>query len=170
MAKLTILKFPDPRLKKVARQVTDFSGVMADDLIKIGEDMLETMYASSGVGLAATQVDVDWRIIVIDCSTEKNMPQVLINPVISEFEGTIYWEEGCLSFPGIYAQVRRHERVAVSYQDVYGQVQSIASDGLLGVCLQHEIDHLNGITFYDHLSTLKQKLLRNKIKLMKEKQ
>lgn len=159
MAKLKILKFPDPKLKLVAKAVTNFD----KQLEKIVADMLETMYDAVGVGLAATQVDIDQRILVLDCSEDRSKPQAIINPIIVSHSGTIYWEEGCLSFPGIYAKVRRHERVVIKYQDVRGEEQTIEADGLLGVCLQHEIDHLNGITFYDHLSPLKQKILRKKI-------
>lgn len=164
MTKLTILKFPDPRLKQVAVPVTEFDKSLA----QISADMLETMYEAKGVGLAATQVDIQYRIITVDCSEGRDMPLTLVNPVIKESEGTIFWEEGCLSFPGVYAKVRRYERVVVSYQDISGAEQQIDTDGLLAICLQHEIDHLDGITFYDHLSPLKQKLLKGKIKLLKE--
>lgn len=157
MSQLAILQYPDPRLKKVARPVE-----AVDDRVRaIVADMFETMYAAKGVGLAATQVDIHERIIVIDTSEERNCPVVLINPELvacSEHERD--WEEGCLSLPGIYDKVARPERVRVRALDAQGQPFEIEADELLAVCVQHEMDHLEGKVFVDHLSALK----RNRIK------
>jgi len=159
MALLPILRFPDPKLKLVAEPVNGFD----DKLLKICADMLETMYESDGVGLAATQVNIQQRIIVLDISEDKSKAQCLINPKIASAEGEIIWEEGCLSFPGVYANVKRHAKVTVEFYNVKGEQEAIQAEGLTAVCLQHEIDHLDGITFYDHLSSLKQQMLRKKL-------
>jgi len=159
MAVLPVVRFPDPRLKLVAKSVESFG----EALTKICADMLETMYAAEGVGLAATQVNVQQRIIVLDISEDRSQVLCLINPIIIKAEDEIVWEEGCLSFPGVYAKVKRSAKVKVEFYDIQGERQEMEADGLTAVCLQHEIDHLNGITFYDHLSPLKQQMLRKKL-------
>jgi len=159
MALLPVLRFPDPRLKLIAEPVE----VFGDELTKICADMLETMYEADGVGLAATQVNIQQRIIVLDISQDKSQILCLINPKIIQSTGDLIWEEGCLSFPGVYANVKRKAKITVEYYSVKGEPQTIAAEDLTAVCLQHEIDHLDGITFYDHLSPLKQQMLRKKL-------
>jgi len=159
MALLPILRFPDPRLKKVAAEVATID----DALRKLVADMAETMYEAPGIGLAATQVDVHKRLVVIDVSEDKSELQVFINPRLEQCEGLQEGEEGCLSVPGIYEKVERAERVTVHYLDLDGQARTLHADGLLAVCLQHELDHLNGKVFVDHLSQLKQTRIRNKL-------
>ena len=163
MTLLNILQFPDPGLKKIAAPVADIN----KEIKKIIDDMFETMYQANGVGLAAIQVDIQKQIIVIDCSQDRKAGIALINPVIIQQSGTITWEEGCLSFPGVQAKVKRFVKVTVEYLDLNNTKQIITADGLLGVCLQHEIDHLKGITFYDRLSTLKKTILREKLKKLR---
>ncbi len=162
MALLPILRFPDVRLKKVAAPVVSID----DSIRKLAADMAETMYEAPGIGLAATQVDVHKRLIVIDISEDKNDLRVFINPRLENCQGSQTGEEGCLSVPGIYDKVERAEQVTVHYLDLDGQAQSLTTDGLLAVCIQHEIDHLNGKVFVDHLSQLKQ--ARIKAKLVKQ--
>lgn len=159
MALLPILRFPDPRLKKVAAPISQID----DKLRKLAADMAETMYEAPGIGLAATQVDVHRRLIVIDVSEEKNQLRVFINPELTRCEGSALGEEGCLSVPGIYDKVERAEQVTVNYLDLDGKPQTLAAEGLLAVCIQHEIDHLNGMVFVDHLSQLKQTRIKNKL-------
>ncbi len=160
MALLNILQFPDPRLKKVAEPVDVFD----QEIVQLANNMLETLYEAQGVGLAATQVNVHKRVIVIDVSETRNQPLCLINPQIVTREGTMDWDEGCLSFPGIYAKVVRALKLEVKFHDIQGLVQHLQADGgLLSACIQHEMDHLNGITFYDHLSPLKQTMLKKKL-------
>lgn len=130
---------------------------------KLVADMAETMYEAPGIGLAATQVDVHQRIVVIDVSEDKSELQVFINPTLGKCEGSQTGEEGCLSVPGIYDKVERAERVSVSYLDLDGKQQVLEAEGLLAVCIQHEIDHLNGTVFVDHLSQLKQLRIKNKM-------
>lgn len=159
MALLSILRYPDPRLHKVAQPVTEFDPALKD----LVRDMAETMYAAPGVGLAATQVDVHKQVIVIDISEAHDELQVLINPRILSEAGTQVCEEGCLSVPGVYEDVRRAERVLVEAHDAEGVVRTIDADGLLAVCIQHEMDHLKGRVFVEHLSRLKQSRIRSKI-------
>jgi len=159
MALLPILRFPDPRLKKVAAIVTKID----DSTRKLVADMAETMYEAPGIGLAATQVDVHKRIVVIDVSEDKSQLQVFINPTLGRCEGLQVGEEGCLSVPGIYDKVERAERVSVTYLDLDGKQQTLEAEGLLAVCVQHEIDHLNGTVFVEHLSLLKQTRIKNKM-------
>ncbi|MDE2439765.1 MAG: peptide deformylase [Betaproteobacteria bacterium] len=159
MALLPILRFPDPRLKKVAQAVAQID----DNIRKLAADMAETMYEAPGIGLAATQVDVHRRVVVIDVSEEKNQLLVFINPTLFRCEGEQIGEEGCLSVPGIYDKVERAERVTVHYMDLEGKQQTMEAEGLLAVCIQHEIDHLNGIVFVDHLSQLKQGRIKSKL-------
>jgi peptide deformylase len=159
MTTLNILHFPDPRLRTVAKPVEQ-----VDDTIRqLADDMLETMYAAPGIGLAATQVNVDKRIVVIDISEEKNKPLCLINPEIVELDGVEEMEEGCLSVPGVYEPVQRAYRVRVRALDREGQPIELDADGLLAVCIQHEIDHLDGKLFVDYLSQLKRTRIRRKL-------
>lgn len=159
MALLPILRFPDPRLKKVAAPVTKID----DGIRRLAADMAETMYEAPGIGLAATQVDVHKRVVVIDVSEEKNALCVFVNPELADCQGAALGEEGCLSVPGIYDKVERAERVTVRYLDLQGKPQVLEAEGLLAVCIQHEIDHLNGKVFVDHLSQLKQTRIRSKL-------
>ncbi len=165
MALLNILQFPDPRLKKKATLVDTFD----QETFKLVNDMLETMYEAQGVGLAAIQVNVAKRIIVIDVSQTHNQPICLINPEIIGSREAIEWDEGCLSFPGVYAKVKRSKEIDVTFYDAMGKMHQISADGLLAICIQHELDHLNGITFYDHLSSLKQAMLRKKLDKLRRK-
>lgn len=155
MSTLTILEFPDPRLRTVAAPVTVFD----DELKQFVADMYETMYAANGVGLAATQVNVHKRVLVADMSDDRNEPMVLINPEILEKDGQQVYQEGCLSFPGIYADVTRALRVKVRAQDVEGKEIVVEAEGPLAVCIQHEMDHLAGKVFVDYLSPLKRSML-----------
>ena len=159
MAKLTILEFPDPRLRTKAAPVA----VVDDALRGLIDDMLETMYAAPGIGLAATQVDVHQRLLVVDVSSESNEPYALINPVILEKDGVIATEEGCLSVPGYYEEVERAEHIRVRYQDRNGDEIEAEMEGLLGVCVQHEIDHLDGKLFVDYLSEAKRSRIRKRL-------
>ncbi|HSG88441.1 MAG TPA: peptide deformylase [Pseudomonadales bacterium] len=159
MARLEILEFPDPRLRTRARAV-----VTVDPAItRLTEDMLETMYDASGIGLAATQVDVHQRIIVIDVSDERNAPLVLINPELELAGETIASPEGCLSVPDYYEDVTRRERVHVRALDAHGTPFEMDAEGLLAICIQHECDHLEGKLFVDYLSTLKRQRIRKKL-------
>ncbi len=159
MPLLPILHFPDPRLKKMADRVENFD----EQLRQLTRDMAETMYAAPGIGLAATQVDVHRQVVVIDVSETRDQLLVLINPELVESDGWQEGEEGCLSVPGIYDKVERAERVLVRYLDLDGQPQTIRGEGLLAVCLQHEIDHLHGRVFVEHLSKLKQMRIKSKL-------
>jgi peptide deformylase len=153
MALLPILHYPDPRLHKVAAPVSRVD----DKIRKLINDMAETMYAAPGIGLAATQVDVHLRVIVIDISETRDQLQALINPEIINAEGEEECEEGCLSVPGIYEKVTRAAKITVSALDGDGRSRTIEADGLLAVCIQHEMDHLVGRVFVEKLSQLKQK-------------
>jgi peptide deformylase len=159
MANLEILEIPDPRLRTVAKPVESFDA----DLAQLVDDMLETMYGARGIGLAATQVDVHSRLLVLDVSPEQDTPRVYINPEILESEGIETCEEGCLSVPGIFADVSRAERVRVRARDRDGTEFEEWLDGLHAVCLQHEIDHLNGKLFVDYLSPLKRRMVLKKL-------
>ncbi len=160
MAIMKILQYPDERLHLVASKVDVF-----DEALKtLVSDMLETMYAAPGVGLAATQVDVQKQIIVTDLSENRDKPVVLINPEIIATSGTSYIEEGCLSVPGIFESVERAENITVSARDQNGEPFEIRADGLLSVCIQHEIDHLKGKVFVEYLSRLKQTRILAKMK------
>ena len=159
MPLLPILRYPDPRLKTVAAAVSRI-----DDTIRaLARDMAETMYEAPGIGLAATQVNVHQRVVVIDASETRDRLLVLINPELVEATGVQVCEEGCLSVPGIYDKVERADKVVVRYLDLDGQEQTIAANGLLAVCLQHEIEHLDGHVFVEHLSQLKQLRIRSKL-------
>ena len=159
MALLPILRFPDARLKKVAAPIVTID----ESIRKLAADMAETMYEAPGIGLAATQVDVHKQLVVIDISEEKNDLLVLVNPKIARSEGGQTGEEGCLSVPGIYEKVERAEYVNVEYLDLEGKKRTLKADGLLAVCIQHELDHLNGKVFVDHLSQLKQTRIKGKL-------
>jgi len=160
MSRLNILEYPDPRLHKVAAPVAAVNA----EIGQLVRDMAETMYAAPGVGLAATQVDVHKRVIVIDVSEDKNDLLALINPEILFAEGDEENEEGCLSVPGYFDRVRRASRIQVRALDVEGKWFERDADGLLAVCIQHEMDHLVGKVFVEYLSPLKQQRLRNKSK------
>lgn len=159
MAKLTILEFPDPRLRKTAQPVT----VVDDALRGLTDDMLETMYAAPGIGLAATQVDVHQRFLVADVSADNTEPRVFINPVILEKDGMQVSEEGCLSVPGYFEEVQRAEHIRVRYQDRDGNETEEELEGLLAVVVQHEIDHLDGKLFVDYLSDAKRSRIRKRL-------
>jgi peptide deformylase len=159
MTKLNILTLPDKRLKTVAQPVSVF-----DQALKtLIADMFETMYEAPGIGLAATQVDVHKKIVVIDVSEENNQPLCLINPNIIEKQGEQTHEEGCLSVPGIYAKVKRSSSITVEAQNENGEKIQIEAEELLAICIQHELDHLQGIVFLDHLSPLKRKMAMKKL-------
>ncbi len=160
MALLPILEYPDPRLKKIATPVTAFDSAIK----RLVDDMAETMYAAPGIGLAATQVDVHKRVIVIDVSQDKSDLKVIINPEIVAASGQAVGEEGCLSVPEIYDRVPRAERVTLQAQDASGTPYTLEADGLLAVCIQHEMDHLQGKVFVEYLSSLKQMRVKSKLK------
>jgi len=160
MTQLTILTIPDPRLRRVARPVETVN----DEVRKLADDMLETMYAARGIGLAATQVNRDLRLLVMDLSEDHDQPHVLINPEILDREGSQICEEGCLSVPGEYAEVERAEKIRVATLDREGNRQEFEADGLLAVCIQHEIDHLDGKVFVDYLSPLKRRMIEKRLK------
>lgn len=175
MALLEILAFPDPRLAQKSTPVE----VVDDGIRRLIDDMFETMYQSDGVGLAAPQVGVNKRIIVLDCGTRPEgespetplgprEPRAIVNPEIVSRSGAILWEEGCLSVPGYVDEVERAEKVTVRGLDRDGQPLTIEADGLLAVCLQHEIDHLDGVLFVDRLSRLKQTMVKKKLKKLAE--
>jgi peptide deformylase len=159
MSKLTILEYPDPRLRTKAQPVAVFDAAL-QTLI---DDMFETMYAAPGIGLAATQVNVHKQLLVLDVSEEKTAPLVLLNPKILARDGSQVYQEGCLSVPNIYADVERADRVTVEASDRHGQPLHFDADGLLAVCIQHEMDHLIGKLFVDYLSPLKRELVRRKL-------
>jgi peptide deformylase len=160
MSILPILQYPDERLHKVAKKVENITGVVQ----KLIKDMAETMYAAPGIGLAATQVDEHLQIIVIDVSETHNELLVFINPEIILSQGESKCEEGCLSVPGIYDKVERAERIEVRAQNAKGEVFTMKAEGILSVCIQHEMDHLQGKVFVEHLSHLKQMRIRAKLK------
>ena len=159
MPLLPILHFPDPKLRTRAKPVEH-----VDDAIRtLIDNMFETMYEAPGIGLAATQVDMHVRVIVIDVSEEKNQPQAFINPELVEKQGLEEMDEGCLSVPGIYEKVQRADHVKVRALDRYGQSFEMEADGLLAVCIQHEMDHLEGKLFVDYLSSLKRDRIQKKL-------
>ena len=159
MAILDILEFPDPRLRTVAKPVENVD----EQLRQLIDDMFETMYAAPGIGLAATQVNVHKRLLVLDVSQDKDNPLVFINPDIQIIEGEQDFDEGCLSVPGFYETVTRAERIRVNALDRDGKPFDIECDGLLSVCIQHEVDHLEGKLFVDYLSSLKRTRIKNKL-------
>ena len=160
MATLKILEFPNPNLRKVAAPVTRFD----NDLKRLIDNMFETMYEANGIGLAATQVDVHKRLLVLDVSEERSNPQVFVNPTIDVVESDLSdYDEGCLSVPGFYETVSRPKKIKVSAQDKEGSQFEIEADGVLSVCIQHEIDHLDGKLFVDYLSSLKRNRIKDKL-------
>jgi peptide deformylase len=159
MTKLAILEYPDPRLRTKAVPVT----VVDDAVRQLIDDMLETMYAAKGIGLAASQVDVHRRLLVLDVSDSRDQPMAFINPEIVEAEGSAPGEEGCLSLPGIYDKLERAARIRVRALDRNGEPFELDADGMLGVCIQHEMDHLEGKLFVDYLSELKRQLIRRRL-------
>jgi len=159
MSRLHILRYPDPRLHRIAAPVAKVD----DGIRKLVVDMAETMYAAPGVGLAATQVDVHKQVIVIDTSETHDKLLTLINPEIVAASGESDCEEGCLSVPGIYEKIARAERIVVCALDAHGESYTMEADGLLAVCIQHEMDHLKGKVFVDYLSRLKQTRIRAKL-------
>ena len=167
MAVLDILEFPDPRLRTVAKPVA----VVDDGLRKLIDDMIETMYAASGIGLAASQVNVHQRLLVLDVSEEHNQPMVFVNPEITPLtDQTQPYDEGCLSVPGFYETVERPERIRVKAQDRDGTPFEMECEGLLAICLQHEMDHLNGKLFVDHISRLKRDRIKKKMEKLHRQQ
>ena len=162
MALLPILEFPDPRLRTKAAPV-DVAGIGASPFQQVLDDMFETMYEAPGIGLAASQVDVHQRFMVIDVSEEHDQPLVFINPEILARQGEQVYQEGCLSVPGIYADVTRADTITVRFLDRQGQPQELTTDGLLAVCIQHEMDHLVGKLFVDYLSPLKREMVKKKL-------
>ena len=159
MSVMTILEFPDPRLRTKAAPVTAFDAALKQFV----DDMFETMYAANGVGLAATQVNVHQRVLVADMSEERDQPLALINPEILEKDGSQVYQEGCLSFPGIFSDVTRALKVKVRAQDVEGKSFELEVEGPLAVCIQHEMDHLAGKVFVDYLSPLKRSILLKRL-------
>lgn len=160
MSILQILEFPDPRLRKIAEPVTVFD----EKLEVLIEDMLETMYQAEGIGLAATQINVHKRLLVIDVSENRDSPQVFINPKFEILEEELSeYDEGCLSVPGFYETVSRPSAVNITAQDAKGEEFELAAEGILATCIQHEIDHLDGKLFVDYLSTLKRQRIRAKL-------
>lgn len=163
MAILNILHFPDPRLRTRAAPVSQVD----DGIRRLVDDMFDTMYDAPGIGLAATQVNVHQRVIVIDVSEEKNEPRVFINPEIISRDGVEQMDEGCLSVPGVYETVERADKVKVRALNRDGQPFELEADGLLAVCIQHEMDHLEGKLFVDYLSSLKRERIRKKLEKLR---
>ena len=162
MAQLPILEFPDPRLRTKAVDV-EVRWLEQDETQQLIDDMFETMYEAPGIGLAASQVDVHRRFMVIDISEDRSRPLVFVNPRITASSGEQVYQEGCLSVPGIFADVARAETIAVSALDRHGKAFEMQVDGLLAVCIQHEMDHLEGRLFVDYLSPLKREMVRKKL-------
>lgn len=160
MSLLTIHTYPDRCLRKRARDVVAFD----DQLVTLTQDMAQTMYEAPGIGLAAPQVNVNKRVVVIDVSENKDDLRILINPQITELEGEQEYEEGCLSIPGEFGIVKRAANIHVQAQDVTGAPFEFDADGLFAICLQHEVDHLNGVLFFDHLSKLKRDRIKKRLK------
>ena len=159
MAIRDILHYPDPRLRNRAEPVARVD----DEVRQLIDDMLETMYAAPGIGLAATQVDVHKRLLVVDVSSDNSEPNALINPEIIELDGEIMTEEGCLSVPGYYEEVNRAEHIRVRFLDRKGEEAELQAEGLLAVCIQHEIDHLDGKLFVDYISEAKRQQIRKRL-------
>lgn len=159
MSLLKILEYPDPRLRTKAKPVSDFGKALQVQI----EDMFETMYAAPGIGLAATQVDIHVQLFVLDVSENKDQPLVFINPEIVELHGVEEMEEGCLSFPGVYANVERADSLTIKALNRQGESFEMEANELLAVCIQHELDHLQGKLFVDYLSALKRNRIRKKL-------
>ncbi len=162
MALLSILEFPDPRLRTKAAPV-DAAHLLEQSFQQLFDDMLETMYEAPGIGLAASQVDTHQRFMVIDVSEDNSRPLVFVNPEITARQGEQVYQEGCLSVPGIYADVTRSDAITVQALDRHGQPFTMETDGVLAVCIQHEMDHLEGKLFVDYLSPLKREMVRKKL-------
>lgn len=165
MAILQILHYPDPRLRNVAEPVAE----VTDEIKQLVDDMFETMYSAEGIGLASIQVNVPHRVITIDTSRTKDQPLTLINPEILASEGTEKMQEGCLSFPGVFEPVQRAAQIKIRALDREGQTYELDADGLLAVCIQHEMDHLDGKMIVDYQSPLKRKLIRRKVEKIKRR-
>lgn len=159
MERLTILEFPDKRLRRVSEAITTFD----QGLKRLSDNMLMTMYEEKGIGLAAPQVNKPVRLIVMDISEDRDQPLVFVNPVVSSFEGKVESNEGCLSVPDIKTDIKRHETITLNAQNLKGTAISLEADGLLSICIQHEIDHLNGKLFIDYISDIKLQRLRKKV-------
>ncbi len=159
MALLPIIEFPDPRLRTVAKPIAQVDAALR----QLIDDMFETMYEAPGIGLAATQVNVHQQLLILDVSEDKSQPMVFINPEILSSEGSQTYQEGCLSVPGIFADVKRAEKIMIKALDRDGKSFELAADGLLAVCIQHEMDHLAGKVFVDYLSPLKRELVKKKL-------
>lgn len=159
MALLPILEFPDPRLRTKAKPVA----VVDDSIRQLAKDMLETMYAAPGIGLAATQVNQHIRLLVLDVSDDKSAPMVFINPEIVPLDGEKEYDEGCLSVPGFFEAVKRPDRIRIQALNEQGEAFELETDGLLSVCLQHEVDHLDGKLFVDYISPLKRQRIKSKL-------
>lgn len=159
MTVLTILHHPDPRLRQKALPVTEFDAQLA----LFAENLLNTMYQAKGIGLAAMQVGVRQRVLALDVSEERNHGQIFVNPEIVTAEGSSVYEEGCLSLPESFEKVTRPAKITVRYQTLQGEVQTLTAEGLLATCLQHEIDHLDGKLFIDHLSPLKRERIEKRL-------
>jgi len=163
---LNILQFPDPRLKNKGELITDFKN---PELHRLVHNMFATMYESCGVGLAAIQVNAAKHLMVVDVSADQTQPLCIINCEITAKRGLAEHEEGCLSFPGVYAKVKRAEEIEVKFFNIHGEEQHLTATGLLAICIQHELDHLLGMTFYDHLSSVKQYMLVKKLEKNRRK-
>ena len=159
MERLKILEFPDKRLRRVSEAITTFDR----DLKRLSDNMLMTMYEEKGIGLAAPQINKPVRLIVMDISEDRDQPLVFVNPVVSSFEGKVESNEGCLSVPDIKTDIKRHETITLNAQNLKGTAISLEADGLLSICIQHEIDHLNGKLFIDYISDIKLQRLRKKV-------
>ena len=159
MAKLNILEFPDPRLRTVAKPIEKVDST----IVRYAEDMLETMYDAPGIGLAATQVNIHLRLIVLDVSDQKNDPIFLVNPVITRAEGEIETSEGCLSIPGYSEPISRYETIEYEAIDLNGNEKKDVANGLLAICIQHEMDHLQGKLMVDRISSTKRQLIRKRL-------
>jgi len=166
MAVLPIVLYPDPILREKPEKIVDFDANLRD----LAKNMLETLYDSRAVGLAANQIGERIRMLVLDCSDDNSQPMVIINPVITQATGEKINSEGCMSFPGFYVRVKRAETIELDYQDAHGHPQHLTATGLLAVCIQHELDHLNGKLFIDYLSPLKLKMLNSKLNRVKKLQ
>ena len=158
-----ILRYPDPRLRHKAKPVTDFN----PEIAQIADEMLKTMYAENGIGLSATQVNIQKSILVVDVSKDRDTPMCLVNSEITDRKGEEVMEEGCLSVPGVYAEVKRAEQITVSAFDTEGKPLNIEADGLLAVCIQHEMDHLQGKLFVDYLSPEKRRRVLEQLKKLR---
>ncbi|EAR62597.1 peptide deformylase [Neptuniibacter caesariensis] len=167
MAKLTILEYPDPRLRTIAEPVSE----VTDEIRAQIDDMFETMYAAPGIGLAATQVNIHKRIVTMDISDDQNEPLVLINPEFEVIDEELHkYQEGCLSVPGFYEDVKRPQKIKLKALDYNGEAYELEAEGLLAVCIQHELDHLNGKLFVDYLSMLKRNRIKGKLEKIHKQQ